>query len=413
MRSRVMKPVRGRPDNTPVIYDIAVVGGGPGGLHAAYLLARAGFKVTVFEEHPSAGDPVHCTGVLAVEAFEEFDLPKNAFLNSLTTVQFFSPSGAAIEYSTPQVEAIVIDRKAFDVALAHRAERAGATLHVGERITNVKATDDGVVVTTAGDRRIAAKACVLACGANYSIQKRLGLGTPVMHLQSAQIEVPASEPGHVEVHFGNQVAPKGFAWAVPVLRGQRSFARIGLMCERDAREHFDQFLMRIGPRWQTGTPTCLSGGLKPRLKMLPLGPIARTYGARVLAIGDAAGLVKATTGGGIYYSLLSATLAAETLTEAFSQGDLSAASLSAYEERWRAQLGEEFSAQMNLRRIANRMKDGEIDALFELARTDGIMPLVRKTAQFNRHRALIVSLLNHPPARRLLMRRVLGWGRTA
>jgi hypothetical protein len=68
---------------------------------------------------------------------------------------------------------------------------------------------------------------------------------------------------------------------------------------------------------------------------------------------------------------------------------------------------------MNLRRIANRMNDAEIDALFELARTDGIMPLVRKTAQFNRHRALIVSLLNHPPARRLLVRRVLGWGRTA
>jgi digeranylgeranylglycerophospholipid reductase len=405
--------VGGSPDKNSVTYDIAVVGGGPGGLHAAYQLARSGFRVIVVEEHASAGDPVHCTGVLAVEAFDEFDLPRSAFLNSLTTVQFFGPSGAAIEYSTPQVEAVVIDRKGFDVALSQRAERAGATLQVGERITGIKVTDDGVILTTGSERKLAAKACVLACGANYALQKRLGLGTPVMHLQSAQIEVPASEPGHVEVHFGNAVAPKGFAWAVPVMRGQRTFARIGLMCERDAREHFERFLARIGPRWKTGTPTCLTGGLKPRIKMLPLGPIARTYGSRVVAVGDAAGLVKATTGGGIYYSLLSGTLAADTLTEAFRQDDLSAASLSAYEERWRAALGEEFSAQMNLRRIANRMSDAEIDALFELARTDGIMPLVRKTAQFNRHRALIVSLLNHPPARRLLMRRVLGWGRTA
>jgi|KBSSwiS6_1023812.scaffolds.fasta_scaffold06502_2 digeranylgeranylglycerophospholipid reductase len=408
-----MKRAADKPDNSSVMYDIAVVGGGPGGLHAAYQLAQSGFEVIVFEEHASTGDPVHCTGVLAVEAFDEFDLPRSAFLNALTTVQFFGPSGVSIEYSTPQVEAIVIDRKAFDTALSQRAERAGATLLVGERIVGVSVHDDGVAITTAGDQRINAKACVLACGANYSLQKRLGLGTPVMHLQSAQIELPASEPGHVEVHFGNAVAPKGFAWAVPVMRGQRTFARIGLMCERDAREHFDLFLARIGPRWQTGTPTCLTGGLKPRLKMLPLGPIARTYAARVLAVGDAAGLVKATTGGGIYYSLLSASLAAETLTEAFSQSDFSAAALSAYEERWRAALGEEFSAQMSLRRIANRMSDNEIDALFELARTDGIMPLVRKTAQFNRHRALIVSLLNHPPARRLLMRRVLGWGRTA
>src|SRR5215467_11012503 len=252
------------------MYDVAVVGGGPGGLHAAYHLARSGFKVVVFEEHASTGDPVHCTGVLAVEAFDEFDLPRGSFLNSLTTVQFFGPSGASIEYSTPQIEAIVVDRKAFDAALSVRAERAGVTVLVGERITGVRVTDDGVWLTASSGRRSVAKACVLACGANYALQKRLGLGTPVMHLQSAQIEVPAVEPGHVEVHFGNTVAPKGFAWAVPVTRGHRSFARIGLMCERDAGEYFDQFLKRIGPRWKTGSPSCLNAGVPPRIKMLPL-----------------------------------------------------------------------------------------------------------------------------------------------
>src|SRR5438132_10036494 len=88
-------------DNSFVMSDIAIVGGGPGGLHAAYKLARSGFSVTVFEEHTSPGDPVHCTGVLAAETFDEFDLPRSAFLNSLTTVQFFGPSGGSIEYSTP------------------------------------------------------------------------------------------------------------------------------------------------------------------------------------------------------------------------------------------------------------------------------------------------------------------------
>ena len=65
-------------------------------------------------------------------------------------------------------------------------------------------------------------------------------------------------------------------------------------------------------------------------QMLPLGPIARTYGDRLLAVGDAAGLVKATTGGGIYYSLLSGRLAADILDERLRDGDLTADSLAAY-----------------------------------------------------------------------------------
>ena len=84
-----------------------------------------------------------------------------------------------------------------------------------------------------------------------------------------------------------------------------------------------------------------------------------------------------------------------------------------YEERWRASCPTSFRRRCSLRRIANRLSDDEIDDLFELARTDGIMPIVRKTARFNKHRDLIVSLLSHPPARRVLMRRVVGWGRTA
>jgi flavin-dependent dehydrogenase len=254
---------------------------------------------------------------------------------------------------------------------------------------------------------------VIACGANYTLQRRLGMVRPPLHLQSAQLEVPAERPGNVEIHFGGDVAPKGFAWVVPVVRGDRHFARVGLMCERDARDHFDRFLARIGPRWRTGTADSFDAGLSPRSKLLPLAPIERTFANRVLAVGDAAGLVKATTGGGIYYSLVSGSLAADVLSRALADDCLGEPALAAYQERWRAAIGEELDAQRTLRDLANRLSDGEIDELFELARTDGIMPIVRRTAKFNRHRDLIVSLLKHPPARRVLFRRVLGWGRTA
>jgi hypothetical protein len=49
--------------------------------------------------------------------------------------------------------------------------------------------------------------------------------------------------------------------------------------------------------------------------------------------------------------------------------------------------------------VAERMSDTQIDALFELALTDGVMPIVQRTASFNNHRPLIHALLRHAPAR--------------
>jgi flavin-dependent dehydrogenase len=134
----------------------------------------------------------------------------------------------------------------------------------------------------------------------------------------------------------------------------------------------------------------------PLQKILPLSSVRRTYGDRLLVVGDAAGLVKSTTGGGIYYSLLSASLAADVLTDALANGDLRAESLAEYERRWRSALNAELTAQ--------RLSDDDIEQLFDLVRTDGIMPIVRKTATFNRHRELILALLKHPPVRQILLR---------
>ena len=261
-----------------------------------------------------------------------------------------------------------------------------------------------MTVVTADNEQIQARACILACGASYALQRRLGLGMPQVHLQSAQMELPAGNPGTVEVHFGTDTAPKGFGWVVPVVRDGRAFARIGLMCERDAREYFQRFLARVGPRWQIGSPDSFDNGMVPRAKILPLGPIRRTYAARLLAVGDAAGLVKATTGGGIYYSLLSARIAAETLSGALAANDLAIARCPATNPR-----GGRFSEKArradatSARRASNQRR---IDSLFESPdrwhHAD-----CQRTARFNRHRDPIMALLSHPPARRV-MRRVLG-----
>ena len=382
------------------MHDVAIVGAGPGGLFTAKLLAARGFRVAVFEEHAASGVPVHCTGVLAADAFEEFGIDAGAVLNPLQRVRFVPPSGRCIEYASPDVQAVAIDRLRFDQQLEAAALSAGAALVTGHRVVDVGVDDDRIVLRLSDGREVAARACVLACGANYSLQRRIGFGLPLLHLQSAQIEVAAREPGDVEVHFGRAVAPGGFAWAVPVRRSSGWYARVGLMCDVDAGSHFHRFFSSIADRWKLDR-----NGVRPRRKMLPLAPVPRTYGHRVLAIGDAGGIVKATTGGGIFYSLLTARIASGVLDGALRANTLDAATLRTYETRWRAALGPELDAQLELRQLAYALDDSDIDAFFELAHTNGIMPLLRQTARFNQHRQLIGALLRHPPARRILVKR--------
>jgi len=371
-------------------------------MSAARVLAAGGWSVTVFEEHDRVGLPVHCTGVLAEEAIRDLDVSGGVVLNALSTVRFVAPAGHSFDYTTATTEAVVIDRAAFDAAMSARAVAAGARVVNGARAVGIEPISNGLQVSFAAGEPIQARAVVLACGANYAFQKRLGLGMPSTFLQSAQLELPVERPGDVEIHFGSEIAPKGFAWAVPVTRASGHFARIGLMADGDVGMYFERMLARVRERWGVSAGSEAS----PRRRMLPLGTVGRSYADRVLAVGDAAGLVKPTTGGGIYYSVVSGEIAAEVLGDRLADGDLSAAALKEYERRWRARLQSEFSAQLALRFVAQKMRDTDIDALFTLATTDGILPLVRQTARFNRHRDFILALLKHPPARRALFARL-------
>jgi geranylgeranyl reductase family protein len=382
--------------------DVAIVGGGPGGLSAARRLAADGWTVTVFEEHDQIGTPVHCTGVLAEDVIAAMKLPAEAVLNPLSTVRFVAPAGHSFDYTTASTEAVVIDREVFDSTLARNAERAGVSVVRGERVIAIASTPNAVTLTLADRDPVQARSVILACGANYAFQKRLGLGMPSTFLQSAQLELPADRLGDVEIHFGSEIAPKGFAWAVPVRRSYGTFARIGVMADADANLYFSRMLARVRERWAVA----VSDSLAPRRRMLPLASVKRTYADRVLAVGDAAGLVKPTTGGGIYYSVVSGEIAAEVLGRQLAANDLSASALRQYEDGWRGRFQSEFTAQQALRFVAQRMRDADIDALFTLATTDGILPLVRQTARFNRHRDFILALLKHQPARRALFGRL-------
>ena len=68
--------------------DVAVVGAGPAGLLSARILASLGHDVVVLEEHDTVGVPVHCTGLLGLDAFGEFDLPRHTIMGTADRARF-------------------------------------------------------------------------------------------------------------------------------------------------------------------------------------------------------------------------------------------------------------------------------------------------------------------------------------
>lgn len=387
--------------------DVVVVGAGPAGSITARVLAERGHDVVMLEEHAAVGRPVHCTGLLGLEAFDEFDLPRDLILAESGVATFWGASGQSFRVQSARVRAAVIERAELDEVLARRAAGAGAEVVQGARAESIQVGPSSVVVTGRdGAARIEARACVLACGANYRFHQELGLGLPSLFLQSAQLETMFPAVPHIEVRFGREVAPGGFAWLVPFARGGVPHARIGLMSETRSGERFGHFLRSLCDR--IGHPK--ADLPPPRLKALPLGPVARTFGHRVVAVGDAAGLVKPTTGGGIYYGLLSGSLAAGVLDEGLRRDRLDEGYLRNYEKQWRRRLGQEIRVGLAFRRIASRLNDESIDALIDLARVNGVVPLLQETASFNWHRKAAVALLGHPAFRRIVLK---SWGRSA
>ncbi|MEX2146664.1 MAG: hypothetical protein WED01_06580, partial [Candidatus Rokuibacteriota bacterium] len=142
-------------------------------------------------------------------------------------------------------------------------------------------------------------------------------------------------------------------------------------------------------------------------RLLPPAPAGRSYPPRRGAGGAAAGLTKPVTGGGIFYSLLSAALAAETLVEAFAAGEPDAERLSRYESRWRARLAGEIRTGEWFRHLLTRLSDPELDTFVRACALDDVQAVINQTARFNWHRSVILALLRQRGIKSALLRSLL------
>lgn len=381
------------------MYDVAIIGAGPSGSYTAYLLAKEGYNVILLDRQMEPGESksIVCTGIVSKETFKRFSFPEETILKDIRSLRFISPSGETFRYKHHSTFAYILDRSALNLFLLRQALKKGVTFLSDCNVEAVNITKDLVDLFCKNHSRsfkVKSKVAVIGTGINTSLLEMAGLKGPKNFLIGTQIEASFTNADEIEVHLGNKVAPKSFAWVVPLGNGK---ARIGLSMKGDAVFYLKNFLQ---------TPQIIErlseNKVEIRCRLIPLGSALKTYGHRALSVGDAAGQVKTTTGGGIYYGLIGAEIAALTLREAFDKGDLSPSALKVYERKWRKILGPEIDTGIWLRKIYARLEDKKIDHLIRIASNDGVVPLIKNKARFDWQRRFFLSLLSKPIIKRIL-----------
>ena len=378
---------------TKTLYDVAVIGAGPVGSYTAYRLAKQGHSVLLLEEHPIIGEPRHCTGVLGREAYSRFpDLPREPIHTELTAAWIISPGGERVRSTWFEKQAYVIHRARFDQALSQMAVQAGAELRTACRVNRIDRQSHGLRFHLAGDGAggdtAEARSAIIATGSSYRLQGPLGFPIPSAHLYCAQTEVGSDEIKDVEVYIGSHVAPGSFAWAVPLGNGR---VRVGVTAHRMATQHLEELL---------ASPHLASrirrAGERVVKRPVPIRPVERSASDRILLVGDAAGQVKPTTGGGIYYGLIGSEIASETLSMGLRSDRLDLTFLSSYDRRWKRALGGEMLMGWMGRKVFEHISDRKLDRLVAVCRHKSVEELINPIAEFDWHSKAVFSFLRSP-----------------
>ncbi len=158
-------------------YDIAIVGGGPAGLSAAYSASKNGAKVILFEKDPSFGHNVRTSGVSWIKEIEQLGISPE-YYNPIKNFSFISPNNE-INISGKEYSACVLDIKKTYQFLAIKAAKEGTQLLVRSNVFDIKKNNEGKVnglkvSTPKGIIEIDSTLIIDASGFNSFISRKLG-----------------------------------------------------------------------------------------------------------------------------------------------------------------------------------------------------------------------------------------------
>ncbi|MDO8554784.1 MAG: NAD(P)/FAD-dependent oxidoreductase [Candidatus Micrarchaeota archaeon] len=314
--------------------DVHVIGAGPSGSVAATCAVRKGYNVILSEEHTSAGKPVHCSGLFSktgLESIKEFVDYRKLIINPMhgAIIDF---AGEKIQIRTKDAIAYVCDRAGLDEAITTNAIREGVKVEFGKRVTG-----------------------------NYLANTVIGGDGPFSHVAStfkfpkineyvstiqAHVKYKSETPDMVEVFLSNEHFPGLFGWIIPHTEEVAEFG-VGVTLPHHSSTKAWNALLKMKGVEYSGE---LGGAVIP---ITVRKKTAGTFGKKkVLLVGDAAGQVKSTTGGGVIFGANCARYAGSHCDNPLR-----------YELEWKARFGMDLFAHRQVHNFIYSKRDEELRAL--------------------------------------------------
>ncbi len=350
------------------MYDVVVVGAGPGGSIAAKTCAENGLNVLLVEKRQEIGSPVRCAEGISKSALEKFVEPKKFFISrEVVGAKIYAPDGTEITLSEEKAGnevGYVLERKIFDRYLAELASQAGAEVLVKTTAYAFERRNEIVKVKLRrmGEKwDVETKIVIGADGVESRVAKAFGIDTT---LKPNEIESCVQylmtnidfDPNYCYFWLGKSIAPGGYIWLFPKKIGAN--VGIGVMpslAKKSPKEYLDDFIYE---RFPNGKIVELVAGAVP-----VCGEIKTAVSDNLMLVGDAARHADPITGGGIANAMKAGYHAGRVAVEAVRRNDFSREFLKRYDDLWKEDFGKDLAKKRKLQQKLIKMDDETLNKI--------------------------------------------------
>ena len=385
-------------------YDVVVVGAGPSGSLTARFAAAGGARTLLIEKRQEIGSPVRCGEGIARHFLNDCDIKFDMkwVAQEVSGAKIVSPNGSSFkidERFAGNEVGLVLERDAFDKALAKDAAKAGADVWVKTTAVGLL-KDDGTVTGVRvkkldEDVNIEVGCVVAADGFESQVGRWAGIKTLLkagditgtLQYRLTNIDPDPDFPHYCEFYLGNEVAPAGYIWVFPK---DECTANVGigvslnrLKGKMDIKMFLDRWIAKDPRMKRAQFLDMVTGGVSTS------PPVAESVGNGIALVGDAARMIDPITGGGIGNGCRAVRILGEVLATCAETGDFSKAALQAYEKGWRGVLEEQLWRNWVAKNKLATLSDASFDKIIDVLSSANLTKL-------SVHRILIAIKERYP-----------------